>query len=197
MGNQWVAASSWQHAHSCILSPAVFWQNIKSPRWLIFPYSQDLVPCDFWIGPKLKSPLKGKRFHTIDEIQENMMGQLMVTGRTVWVPKVPTLKGAKASLSHVQCFLYLVSSSINISHFHIHGCIFSGQTLCLCVHLCVCFCFSSESKHGFNILGGLAGVKERKGRNLKKYIHLSNITHKWIILLNHSSYKYIDFTVFF
>ena len=29
------------------------------------------------VFPKLKSPLKGKRFQTVDEIQENMMGQLM------------------------------------------------------------------------------------------------------------------------
>ena len=31
----------------------------------------DLVPCDFWFFPRLKSPLKGKRFQTVDEIQEN------------------------------------------------------------------------------------------------------------------------------
>ena len=36
-------------------------------------------------------------------------------GRAVWGPKVPTLKGTEASLSYVQCFLYLVSSSINVS----------------------------------------------------------------------------------
>ena len=29
------------------------------------PYNPDFVPCDFWLFPKLKSPLKGKRFHTI------------------------------------------------------------------------------------------------------------------------------------
>ena len=46
-------------------------------------YSPGLVPCDFWLLPKLKSPLKGKRFQTIDEIQKNTMGQLMVIGRTV------------------------------------------------------------------------------------------------------------------
>ena len=40
-------------------------------------------------------------------------------GRTVWGPKVPTLKGTEALLSYVQCFLYLVSSSINVSIFHI------------------------------------------------------------------------------
>ena len=47
------------------------------------PYSPDLAPCNFWLFPKLKSPLKGKRFQTIDEIQENIMGQLMAIGRTV------------------------------------------------------------------------------------------------------------------
>ena len=43
-------------------------------------YNPDLTRCDFcdlWLFPKLKSPLKGKRFQTVDEIQENTMGQLM------------------------------------------------------------------------------------------------------------------------
>ena len=47
------------------------------------PYRPYLVPCDFWLFPKLKSPLKGKKFQTIDEIEENTMGQLMVIGRIV------------------------------------------------------------------------------------------------------------------
>ena len=46
------------------------------------PYNPDLASCDFWLFPKLMSPLKGKRFQTIDEIQENTMGQLMAIGRT-------------------------------------------------------------------------------------------------------------------
>ena len=33
--------------------------------------------------------------------------------------KVPTLKGTEVSLSYVQCFLYLVSSAVNVSSFHI------------------------------------------------------------------------------
>ena len=45
--------------------------------------------------------------------------QLMVIGRTVWGPKGPTLKGTEVSLSCVQCFLSLLSSSINVSIFHI------------------------------------------------------------------------------
>ena len=69
------------------------------------PYSPDLVP---WLLPILKSSLKGKRFQTIDEIKENTKGELMETGKTVWGPKVPTLKGTEVSLSYVQCFLYLL-----------------------------------------------------------------------------------------
>ena len=47
-----------------------------------------------------------------------MTGQLMVIGRTVGGPKVPSLQGTEASLSYV-VFLFLVSSSINVSIFHI------------------------------------------------------------------------------
>ena len=58
--------------------------------------------------------ISGKRFQTLSEIQENTR-QLMMTGRTVWGSKVPTLKGTESSLSYVQCFLFLRSSSINVS----------------------------------------------------------------------------------
>ena len=101
MGNWWLAASSRQ------CTP------------LMPPNSPNLVPWDFWFFLKLKSPLEGKRFQTTNEIQENVTGQLMVIGRTVWGPRVPTLKGMEASLSYIQRFLYLVSSSINVSIFHI------------------------------------------------------------------------------
>jgi len=33
------------------------------------PYSPDLAPCDFWLFPKLKRPLRGHRFDTIEEIK--------------------------------------------------------------------------------------------------------------------------------
>ena len=47
------------------------------------PYSTDLAPCNFWLFSKLNSPLKGKRFQNIEEIEENTTEQLMVIGRTV------------------------------------------------------------------------------------------------------------------
>ena len=52
--------------------------QVTQPR-----YSPHLVPWDFWLFPKLKSSLKEKKFQAVNEIQENMMGQLMATGRTV------------------------------------------------------------------------------------------------------------------
>jgi hypothetical protein len=33
------------------------------------PYSPDLAPCDFFLFPKMKFKLKGRRFDTIEEIQ--------------------------------------------------------------------------------------------------------------------------------
>ena len=35
------------------------------------PYSPDLAPCDFFLFPKLKSVLKGRRFQRIDDIKAN------------------------------------------------------------------------------------------------------------------------------
>ena len=112
MGNWWLAASSGKCARSCIRSHAVFWWlNSKHPGDSALhppPHCSDLMPCEFWLFPKLKSPLKENRFQTVDEIQENTTGRLMAIGRTVWGPEVPTLKETEVSLSYVQCFLYLL-----------------------------------------------------------------------------------------
>ena len=119
VGNWWLAASSRQCACSCIMSHAEFFgetSNHLGDTAHLQPRFGTLWLLTF---PKLKSPLKGKRFQTIGEIQENRTGQLTVTGGTVWGLKVSPLKGTKASLSCVQCFLYLISSSINVSIFHI------------------------------------------------------------------------------
>ena len=41
------------------------------------PTTAQIWHCDFWLFPKLKSLLKGKRFQTLDKTQENKKGQLM------------------------------------------------------------------------------------------------------------------------
>ena len=114
MGNWWLAASSQQWTRSCITSHAEFF--FTQP-----PYNADSVPCHFCLFPKLKLPLKGKRFQTIDEIQENTMGQLMVIERTVWGPKVPPLKGTESYI--VSCTMFLLS------------CIFFSKCLCFSYYL--------------------------------------------------------------
>jgi transposase len=40
------------------------------------PYSPDLAPADFFLFPKLKTTLKGRRFQAIEEIQENAIREL-------------------------------------------------------------------------------------------------------------------------
>ena len=108
MGNWWLAASSWQcpcplmHHISC----RDFWWDIKSPRWLSPLHSRfgDLQLLAF---SKTKKIYNGKRFQTIDEIQENTTGQLMETGELCQVPRC-LLCPIEAPLSYVQCFLYLL-----------------------------------------------------------------------------------------
>ena len=40
------------------------------------PYSPDLAPADFFLFPKLKSSLKGRRFQMVEEIEENSIRDL-------------------------------------------------------------------------------------------------------------------------
>jgi histone-lysine N-methyltransferase SETMAR len=48
------------------------------------PYSQDLAPCDFFVFPRLKSTLKGKRFQDVAEIQLNTKRQLQTIPRQAY-----------------------------------------------------------------------------------------------------------------
>jgi transposase/AraC-like DNA-binding protein len=41
------------------------------------PYSPDLAPCDFFLFPKIKSHLKGRRFQDVEEIQANATRQML------------------------------------------------------------------------------------------------------------------------
>ena len=40
------------------------------------PYSPDMAPCDFFLFPKLKRTLKGRRFANIDEIKTESLKEL-------------------------------------------------------------------------------------------------------------------------
>jgi transposase len=51
------------------------------------PYSPELNPAEFFLFPKIKTTLKGSRFQTIEEIQENAIRELRaITG------SIPTME---------------------------------------------------------------------------------------------------------
>ena len=104
MGNWWLAASSWQHIHSCITYPAEIFGKTSN-----YPGESDSLDPRFGALQHLAFPKTKITFEReeISDLQENTMEQLMATGKPVWGSKVPTLKGTEESLSFVQCFLYL------------------------------------------------------------------------------------------
>ena len=119
MGNWWLAVSSGHCALSCIMSRAEFFgktSNYPGDPAPLQPRFDALWLLDF---PKTEIAFEKEQIsdHHWDSGKYNR--EFRVTGRTVWGPKVSTLKGTGASLSYIQCFLYLVSSSINVSIFHI------------------------------------------------------------------------------
>jgi len=70
------AAVNWQlhhdnaPAHSSHLIQS-FLAKHNTPVLRQAPYSPDMAPCDFWLFPKLKMPLKGTRFQSREDIMRN------------------------------------------------------------------------------------------------------------------------------
>ena len=48
------------------------------------PYNPDIGPCDFWMFPKLKMALKGKRFDDIETIQSNATRELKAIAKSAF-----------------------------------------------------------------------------------------------------------------
>ena len=49
------------------------WPRWASRQFLALPIVQTLLPCDFWLFPKLKENLRGCRYETIEEVKEAVM----------------------------------------------------------------------------------------------------------------------------
>ena len=66
--NKWLLHHNNALAHAALLTRRVLTDNnmIVMPHP---PYSPDLAPSDFFLFPKLKMKLKGRRFQTLEEIQ--------------------------------------------------------------------------------------------------------------------------------
>ena len=86
MGTWWWAASSRQCTASCITSCAKFFGQTSNHPGDSAPLQPRFGTLQLLAFPKLKWSLKQTRFQTMDEIQENMMGQLMALGELCKVP---------------------------------------------------------------------------------------------------------------
>ena len=132
MGNWWFVASSRQRVCSFITSPTEFFvetSNHPGDSAVLQPRSGTLWYLAF---PKSKITFQGKRFQTVSEIQKNTMRQLMVIPtkdfaecfeqwKRCWENCVRS-QGAYSEGDwdiNVLCTMFLVSSSINVSIFHI------------------------------------------------------------------------------
>ena len=66
------------------------------------PYSPDLVPADFFLFPKLKSTLKGRRFQTVEEIKENSLQDLRAIPQNTIQGAFQKWKNAGSGVSTVE-----------------------------------------------------------------------------------------------
>ena len=126
-GTWWLAASSWQYTCPFIISCVEFFGKTSNCPGDSAPQQPRFGTLLLTVFPKTKITFEREEIsgHWWDSGKYNGAAD----GRTVWGPEVPALKGTEASLSYIQCFLYFVSSSVNVSIFTPHGWMPSGQAL--------------------------------------------------------------------
>ena len=90
------------------VSCRVFWWDTKSLRWLSPLYSPNLAPCDFWLFPKLKSPLEGKRFRQSMRFRKIQWGGWWRLGELCEVPRCLLWRGLRrhCPMYNVSCTLF-------------------------------------------------------------------------------------------
>ena len=127
MGNRWLAVSSRQCTCSGFIVSCSFLGKHQITQVTQPLYSPDLMHYDFWLSPKLKSPLKGKRFQTVNEIQENW--ENCVRSQAAYI------EGDWGVI--VLCTVFLVSCIFfsKCLFFILHGWIPSGLTIYIYIYL--------------------------------------------------------------
>ena len=99
------------------------------------PYSPDLAPCDFWLLPKVKMAMKGKRFESIQDIELATRAQQKTrkgtsrtaskSGKNDWISvfemRGSILRGIFGNVS----FTVIIFFNLNINLFFDH-------TSCMC-----------------------------------------------------------------
>ena len=126
MGNWWLAASPQQHTCSCITSYSEFFYETSNLQVTQHPLQPRFGTLWILTFPKLKSPLKGNRFQTVDEIQENTMGSWCRLGELCEVLRYLHWRGLRC-----HCPMYNISCIFfNKCLFFIsHSWILSRETL--------------------------------------------------------------------
>ena len=96
MDKGWLAALSLQYTCSYIISAEIFCKTSSHPGDSA-PLQHRFCTLSFLDLPQTKILFENPGWKANHEIQENMTRQLVAFGRTVWGPKVLTLKGTEAS----------------------------------------------------------------------------------------------------
>ena len=77
------------------------------------PYSPDLAPADLFLFPKWKSSLKGHRFQTVEEIEENSIRDLRAVPQNAFQDRSRNGKNVGSGVSRVEGSTLRVTSWIN------------------------------------------------------------------------------------
>ena len=126
IGNWWLAASSWQCANSCITSCVEFFGETSNHPGDSAPLQR--ISGTMWLLAFLKTKIMFER----EEIS-NHQGDSRKYDRAADGNWENCVRSQSAYFegdwgSCIQCFLYLISSSINVSFSHTRGRTLSGQT---------------------------------------------------------------------
>ena len=108
MGSWWLASSSQQSTCSCITSGVEFVGEISSHPGDSAPLQPRFGTLWLLAFLKIKITFKKKEIAHCWWDSGKYDRAADGDGRTVWDPRAPTLKESEASLSYVQCFLYLL-----------------------------------------------------------------------------------------
>jgi transposase len=98
--NRWML----QHNHTSLHSSFLVLDFLAKHATTVLPqppYSPDLAPADFFLFPKLKSTLKGRRFESIEAIKANSLAHLRNIPKTAFQKRFRTLM--KSCQRCIQC----------------------------------------------------------------------------------------------
>ena len=108
------ATDDWQLRHNTPTHASQLLQSFlvihQIPQVTQPHYSPDLVPCDFWLFPKLKSPLKGRDFRLLLRFRKIQWGSWWSLGGLCEVPRCLLWRGLRhhCPVYNVSCILYLL-----------------------------------------------------------------------------------------